>query len=270
MRVVDRGSGPPLVLVPGIQGRWEWMRPAVEALATRFRVITFSFADEPGFGGTAGDVLGLDDYVRQIVDVLQAAGLASATICGVSYGGLVAACFAARHPERTDALVLVSAIPPTWQPDARVKPYLRAPWLLAPVFCARSVRMYRELLAAYGSHRDAVAAAVRLGLNVVRHPFHPGRMARRATWLPDAALVARVRALTVPTLVVTGEDGLDAVVPPSRTREYLAIWPHAVHATLTRTGHWGFVTAASAFADVVSAFVGDVLLRRPSEGRLRA
>ena len=91
MHFVDRGSGPPLVLVPGIQGRWEWMRPAVEALATRFRVITFSFADEPGFGGTARDVRGLDDYVRQIVDVLQAAGLASATICGVSYGGLVAA-----------------------------------------------------------------------------------------------------------------------------------------------------------------------------------
>ena len=103
------------------------MRPAVDALAARFRVLTFSLADEPAFGGDARTVRGIDDYLRQIADVLSAAGLASATICGVSYGGLVAACFAARYPARTDALVLVSAIPPTWQPDARVRPYLRAP-----------------------------------------------------------------------------------------------------------------------------------------------
>jgi hypothetical protein len=47
MTVVDRGNGVPVVLVPGIQGRWEWMAPAVDALASRCRVITFSLADEP-------------------------------------------------------------------------------------------------------------------------------------------------------------------------------------------------------------------------------
>jgi hypothetical protein len=31
--VIDVGHGPPLVLVPGIQGRWEYLRPAIEALA---------------------------------------------------------------------------------------------------------------------------------------------------------------------------------------------------------------------------------------------
>ena len=41
-RVVDVGSGQPLVLIPGIQGRWQWMRPAVRELAKRFRVATFS------------------------------------------------------------------------------------------------------------------------------------------------------------------------------------------------------------------------------------
>jgi hypothetical protein len=33
VRVVDIGSGEPVVLVPGLQGRWEWMRPAVLRLA---------------------------------------------------------------------------------------------------------------------------------------------------------------------------------------------------------------------------------------------
>ena len=32
MRIIDRGSGPPLVLIPGLQGRWEYVRPTVDAL----------------------------------------------------------------------------------------------------------------------------------------------------------------------------------------------------------------------------------------------
>ena len=33
MDIIDRGSGPPLVLIPGLQGRWEYLRPAVDALS---------------------------------------------------------------------------------------------------------------------------------------------------------------------------------------------------------------------------------------------
>ncbi len=72
MRVVDRGSGVPVVLVPGIQGRWEWMAPAVEALAARCRVITFSLADEPSAAWPARGI-GFDAYVEQIGQALDAA-----------------------------------------------------------------------------------------------------------------------------------------------------------------------------------------------------
>jgi hypothetical protein len=44
--IVDRGSGPPLVLIPGLQGRWEYLRPAVDALSVFFRVLTFSLGSE--------------------------------------------------------------------------------------------------------------------------------------------------------------------------------------------------------------------------------
>ena len=40
--MLDVGSGPPVVVLPGVQGRWEWMRPAVGALAERCRVLTDS------------------------------------------------------------------------------------------------------------------------------------------------------------------------------------------------------------------------------------
>ena len=85
MNIIDRGSGTPVVLVPGIQGRWEWMKPAVDALAARCRVITFSLADEPTCGAPFDDRSGFDCYVRQIGDALDALGLESAIVCGISY-----------------------------------------------------------------------------------------------------------------------------------------------------------------------------------------
>src|SRR5687768_580704 len=127
MKIVDRGSGTPIVVIPGVQGRWEWMMPAIDALAQRCRVVTFSLADEPSCAGCFDEDHGFASYVDQVRDALDAAGIPQAAICGVSYGGLIAAAFAARYPSRTASLVLVSALPPGWYPNARVRFYLRAP-----------------------------------------------------------------------------------------------------------------------------------------------
>src|SRR5688500_11325026 len=148
MKIIDVGSGPPIVIVPGIQGRWEWMKPAVDALATRCRVITFSLADEPTCGGRFDEARGFESYVDQIRHAMDQAEVETAAVCGVSYGGLIAAAFASRHPERVSSLLLVSALPPDWAPDARVRFYLRAPVLLSPLFLVGSLRMYREIAAA--------------------------------------------------------------------------------------------------------------------------
>ena len=254
MRIIDIGSGPPLVLVPGVQGRWEWMRPAVAALARRCRVITFSLADEPTCGGVFEVARGFDCYVAQVGAALDAAGLERATICGVSYGGLIAAAFAARHPERTTALVLVSALPPTWSLDVRARFYLRAPRLLSPLFCLASLRLYREIAAA----ADGPAAAMRLSLThlvtVIRHMFSPTRMARRIALLADVNLTDCVRQIERPTLIVTGEPALDRVVPVRLTLEYQRLIPHARAERLARTGHIGLITRAQAFADLVVPF----------------
>src|SRR5687767_15949118 len=118
------------------------MQPAVAALSQRSRVLAFSLADEPTACAAFDERDGLGSYVRQIHDVMDAAGVERATICGVSYGGLVAAAFAARHPDRVSGLVLVSAIPPSWTPDARARFFLSAPTLLSPLSCLASVRMH--------------------------------------------------------------------------------------------------------------------------------
>jgi pimeloyl-ACP methyl ester carboxylesterase len=246
MDIVDVGAGPPIVVIPGIQGRWEWMKPTVDALAARCRVITFSLAD---------DVREFAGYVDQVRAAMDSRGVDRAAICGVSYGGLIAAAFAARHPQRVASLVLVSALPPSWTPDRRVRFYLRAPRLLAPLFCVASLRLYKEIAAAH----DTVAAGLRAGIGyawtALTHMFSPSRMARRVHMLEGLPLQAEVARVAAPVLVVTGDEGLDRVMPVRRTREYLTLLPGAGVTTITRSGHLGLITRPEEFTRAVAPFV---------------
>jgi pimeloyl-ACP methyl ester carboxylesterase len=246
MNIFDRGSGEPIVVIPGIQGRWEWMKPGIDALARRTRVVTFSLADEPSSGADFDESAGFWNYVDQVGNALEQSGIDKAAICGVSYGGLIAGAF-------------VSALPPSWRPDARALFFLRSPWLLSPLFCLGSVRLYREFATAQDTWWSGVTSSCRAGSNVLLHMFHPGRMARRVHLLSSVLGAGRIEAelarVKVPTMIVTGEESLERVVSPRITREYLAIWPHARVETLARTGHLGMITRPEQFAALVSGFV---------------
>ena len=259
MKIIDRGGGTPIVVIPGVQGRWEWMKPTIDALAQRCRVVTFSLADEPSCGGHFDEGDGFGCYVEQVREALDAAGIPEATICGVSYGGLIAAAFAARYPARTSSLVLVSALPAGWQPNARVRFYLRAPRLLMPLFMVSSLRMFPEIAAANDSMTKGLSAAVRHGWRVLTHMFSPSRMARRVHLLQHVDLQQELAQLPatgnqLPTLIITGEPSLDCVVRVAETHAYLQLWPQASVATIARTGHLGLITRPSAFANIVVPF----------------
>lgn len=261
MDIIDRGEGVPIVVIPGVQGRWEWMTPGIDALAQRSRVITFSLADEPSANARFDESAGFSNYVDQVRDALDAARLERAAICGVSYGGLIAAAFAARYPGCASSLILVSALPPSWRPDARVAFYVRHPWLMTPLFCAGSLQFYGEIAAAQDSWWGGITTAGSAALTVLRHMFHPGRMARRVHLLSSARIDAELARVKVPTLLVMGEERFERVVPPRLTKEYLAIWPHARVETLARTGHLGVITRPGEFAALVSRFVSESVRR---------
>jgi len=246
---VERGAGDLLVLVPGIQGRWEWMRPAVDALAHRFRVVTFSLRGEPDTGGEPG---AFDDYLEQIDAALEFSGSTRATVCGVSYGGLIALRYAAVRRDRASGLVLVSAPAPGWKPDARVRRYAGAPRSSAFAFVAGAPgRLAREIAAAIPGRGQRLAAAGRYLGSIVRNPASPRRMAARVTRMAGQDFAADARGVRAPTLVVTGEPALDRVVPVAGTREYLQLIPGSIGVTLERTGHIGLITRPEAFAEAI-------------------
>ena len=81
-----------------------------------------------------------------------------------------------------------------------------------------------------------------------------GRMAKRAELISTVEFAREAERIAVPTLVVTGEPGLDHVVAPHTTSAYVALIRGAQGVTLERTGHLGSVTRPERFAALVNEF----------------
>lgn len=246
----DRGAGRPLVLVPGVQGRWEWMRPALDALAQRCRAISYSLRRV-----TENPAAALEQFAVQLDAVLDRAGVTSAAIAGVSFGGLIAIHYAATRPRRTSAVIIVSTPAPSWKPSSGQARYIRRPWLSAPVFIAAApLRLWPEIAAAIPDRRARARFALAQTARVLTSFPLPHAMAARARLAGEIDLAAECPRVSAPSLVITGAPSLDRVVPVESTREYLRLLPGAQYAMMERTGHLGLVTRPELFAGIAAGF----------------
>lgn len=256
MEIIDRGSGTPIVFIPGAQGRWEYARATVDALAERFRVVTFSLCDEPSADAPFDAARGFDAYADQVAAALDELRLPSAAICGLSFGGIIALTFAARFPERVDALILASTPGPEWHLRRRHQFYARLPWLFGPAFMIEApFRAAPEIRRALPAVRDRLRFAwsmLRIG---VRVPLSLPRIASRAKLIATCDIESACARVTAPTLVLTGEAGLDHVVKTETTVHYARLIAGARTAVLEDTGHQGSLTRPRAFAALIRTFV---------------
>lgn len=243
--MIDKGSGQPVVMIPGMQGRWEWMAPAVDAVARCSRVLSYSLR-----------AWSFDELVAEVDAVLDRAQLRAAAICGVSFGGMVAVRYAAIRPERTTALVIVSTPGPGWKPSPVQARQISSPWKSTPEFVATTWdRLGPEIKAACDTWSKRLGFCARHTLRVVTAPAIPAHMAERIKLRDEVDLTADCERITARTLVITGEPGLDRVVPVESTRRYVERIRGAKYAVLERTGHLGLVTRADRFAHIVCEFV---------------
>jgi pimeloyl-ACP methyl ester carboxylesterase len=174
----------------------------------------------------------------------------------VSFGGLVAVRFAAQHPARCSALILASTPQPALRLRRRHQMYLRAPWIFGPVFLAESpFRLRPEICAAIPDPRARRRFAMRGLRTLLSAPVSLSRMAARARLITSADTGADCERITAPTLIITGERGLDHVVPVGGSSEYARRIRNARAVVLERTGHLGTITRPEVFTDIVREFV---------------
>jgi pimeloyl-ACP methyl ester carboxylesterase len=254
VHIIDRGSGMPLVLVPGLPGRWEYFAPTIDALARSFRVITFSLCGELGCPRIDAH-RGMDNFADQIAAALDGRGIDRAIICGISFGGVAALRFAAEQPCRTTALVLASTPGPGWHLKKRHQLYARFPWVFAPAFFAETPRrLRREIAAAIPGHAARLRFAMWQLRTIVRAPVMLPRMATRAELIATVDFAREAARISVPTLVVSGEPGLDYVVATNTTSAYAGLIQDARSVTFADTGHIGSVTRPDGFAAIIREF----------------
>jgi 3-oxoadipate enol-lactonase len=255
VQIVEQGTGPALVLIPGLQGRWEYLRPAVDALSTAFRVITFPLCDERSSDFEFDEGRGFDCYVEQVRAVLDHCHIDRAIVCGVSFGGLIALGFASAYAGRTGALVLASTPGPGWHLRRRHEVYARLPFVLGPLFLAETPwRLRRELATAFPERSTRLRFAGLQLRTLARAPLSLARMASRARMIATVDAGAACARITAPTLVVTGERTLDHVVSVDGSVGYVSMIRGARGVVLERTGHLGSITRPEDFAAIVREF----------------
>jgi 2-hydroxy-6-oxonona-2,4-dienedioate hydrolase len=105
-RVLEAGTGPVVVMLPGTGGHLEASSRNIGPLVrSGFRVITY---DYPGHGFTtlSDHDLELPEYVDHLDQLLDVLGVDTAHLCGESLGGWIAVKYAVAHPERVGRLIL--------------------------------------------------------------------------------------------------------------------------------------------------------------------
>ena len=242
VRVLEAGHGEPVLFLHNAMGAGVWTE-GIARLAERFRVL---LPDHPGFGPSPLPdwLIGMDDMVFHYLDFLDALDIREPVrIAGVSFGGWIAAEFAAFHPERVKKLVLIDAaglrIPSVPMPDVfRLPPQNILPLVFHDLSKAMAL-MPKDF-----------------GPDTIIQMFHDRSAFARLSWNPylhDPKLPRRLLRATVPTLLVWGNQ--DQLIPPAYAEEYKRLLPAAEIAYIDQCGHDPTIEQPEEFARTVVEFL---------------
>ena len=252
----DRGSGAPVLMIhgsgPGVSAWANW-RLLIGDLAADYRCLA---PDMAGFGYSPVPQdwqHGRDAWLGQLVDFLDALGLAKVHVIGNSFGGSMALALAIAHPERVERLVLMGSVGVPFT----LTEGLDAVWGYTP-----SVERMRALLDIFSYNHDLVGddlarmryeASIRPGVQEAYASMFP---APRQRWVDAMAHdEAAIRAIPHSTLIVHGRD--DRVIPLA-TSLTLSQWivDSQLH-VFGQCGHWTQIEHAARFNRLVRDFLGE-------------
>lgn len=98
--VIDVGSGPALLLIPGTLGRADIFWNQIEALSDRLHIVAVSYPDSGG----------IVEWTSDMVTLMDSLDIAEACVLGSSLGGYLAQYLAGSHPQRVSRLVAANTL----------------------------------------------------------------------------------------------------------------------------------------------------------------
>lgn len=250
----DTGD-PPVLLIMGLGAQLTSWDPAFcRALAGRgFFVIRYdnrdvgrsTWFDDTGAPDVAGLLDGtwsppysMADLAADAAGLLDALGIASAHVVGVSMGGMIAQTFAIAYPDRTRTLVSIMSTtgdPSVGQPHPEALAALLAPPPTTREGAVEQAVTTWKVIGSPGFPFDEPAVRDKAGSDFDRG-FHPAGTARQlGAILTQPDRTADLAGLDLPALVIHGAD--DPLVDPSGGRATAAAIPGARLDLVPGMGH---------------------------------
>ena len=200
---VLEGDGQTVTLIHGVGADLDSWDGVVAALGDGYRTLRYDLRGHGASEKVPGPY-SLDDFVGDLVALLDGLEIATTHVVGFSLGGLIAQAFALAHPGRLDRLVLVSTVAGrTAEERARVQ--VRARQLAdkgAPGHVEASLsRWFTDGF--LEANRDVVQKRLERSLTNDPHCY-----AAAYRVLAESDLADRLHEIAAPTLVMTGEHDI--------------------------------------------------------------
>jgi len=241
------GSGPPLVLIPGLAGGVRLLGPLARVLAQHYRVISYQLRGEDDCFALRRP-FELGDLANDLAEFLDWHCLESPTIFGVSFGGVVGLEFAARFPHRLQDLIVQGVgarFERGWLQRVAGTVLSRFPLPSDSPF----INQFFKVLFGGPQQDDSLFRFVtrqcwQTDQSVMAHRFH---------LVEKFNMGRRLDKIRVPTLLLAGSR--DVLVSDRSLRELCAGVPNSLLVRLPNCGHLAFVTEPEHVAGEVLRFI---------------
>jgi pimeloyl-ACP methyl ester carboxylesterase len=246
------GAGSPLLLIQGLGYSAEMWYRLIPALEQKHEVVRY---DGRGIGRS--DVppgpYPVDVMAADAIAILDAAGIDTAHVLGVSLGGVVAQEVALSYPERVRSLLLgcthTAGEAAVW-PGPEVLDLLRS----------RATMPFDEAVRAAVDHAYGCAPPEAIEEDIRRRLAIPtaaeGYAAQLLSGLGYGGTAERLHQIDVPTLVFTGDR--DMLVPPENSELLAKAIRGAELVVIKGAGHVVFTDNPAAVCNAVNGFLDSI------------
>lgn len=256
------GKGEPVfILLHGFGASLFSWREVMTPLAEFGTVIAY---DRPAFGLTERPLEweGKSPYspqsqVELVIGLMDALGIEKAILVGNSAGGTISMQTALQYPERVQALVLVDpAVYAGGGAPAWVRPLLKTPQMkrVGPLIARQIQARGPELIELAWHDPSKITPEIIEGY---QKPLQTENWDKALWYLTisseESGLAERVNELTLPTLVITGDD--DRIVPTEQSIRLADELPDARLVVIPQCGHVPHEECPAEFMQAVAEFL---------------